>query len=76
MHRGVCDEQDSCASTANPRQIDTDLDGFGNACDADYDNDAWVGVDDFNRLRGAFGSNEEEPGYDPLVDIGGDGGSE
>ncbi|PYT00342.1 MAG: hypothetical protein DMF63_07150 [Acidobacteria bacterium] len=36
---GVFDELDNCASTPNSNQIDTDGDGFGDACDMDDDGD-------------------------------------
>lgn len=35
---------------------DTDLDGFGNACDADYDQNCRVNVRDFRLFRAAFGT--------------------
>lgn len=46
---------DNCRDVANGSQTDTDLDGCGNACDADYDNNGKVGGSDFNRLRDCFG---------------------
>lgn len=36
---GVTDGFDNCSEVPNPDQIDTDMDGAGNACDADDDND-------------------------------------
>ena len=36
---GIEGETDNCTSVANADQLDTDSDGFGNACDADDDGD-------------------------------------
>ena len=48
-------------------QVDTDIDGYGNACDADYDNDLAVTAGDFGIFLGVFGG----PGT--LQDHDGDG---
>lgn len=44
---------DNCTGHGNPIQCDTDADGYGNNCDADYDDDFVVGAVDF----GTFGMN-------------------
>jgi hypothetical protein len=36
---GVPDDLDNCPAVYNPDQVDTDLDGFGDACDDDDDQD-------------------------------------
>ena len=51
---GVADALDNCTLVANPAQIDTNGDGFGNACDADLNNDNVVNVVDLGLLRSAF----------------------
>jgi hypothetical protein len=65
---GALDDTDNCALVPNPSQLDADGDGFGNACDADLNNDGAVGLDDINAILGAAGTANN-----PAADINGDG---
>ena len=65
---GVDDLIDNCLDAANSAQIDTDGDGCGNACDADYDQSGAVGAADFGIFRSVFGLSIGDPGYNPSVD--------
>jgi hypothetical protein len=56
----VKDTQDSCWDDFNLLQEDTDNDGCGNLCDADYDNNGLVDFGDFGELIQAFGTTDEE----------------
>lgn len=71
---GVCDALDNCTNVANVLQVDTDVDGFGNACDGDYTNDGVVGIQDYSLFLSAYGSHEGDPGYDGSFDHDEDGG--
>ena len=58
----VPNQFDNCSSDPNgpndpSNQIDTDVDGYGNRCDADFDNDGAVLGGDFTVLLGLFGQN-------------------
>ena len=43
---GIDDSADNCVSVSNADQVDTDLDGIGNTCDADDDNDGVIDTQD------------------------------
>ena len=66
----VADADDNCLLKFNPDQIDTDADGCGNQCDADFTQDGTVGSGDFFRMAGAYGSLV--PPASPNIDVGPD----
>jgi len=66
---GIQDGRDNCVVAFNAEQIDTDGDGFGNACDADLNNDNIINFLDLGRFRNAFGADGEAP----EADFNGDG---
>ncbi|MFK8016467.1 MAG: thrombospondin type 3 repeat-containing protein [Gammaproteobacteria bacterium] len=64
---GVQDAEDNCLLTANADQLDADGDDYGNACDADFDNNCIANALDLGLFRAAFFSS------DSLFDLTGDG---
>ena len=50
----ISDVIDNCTLVSNPGQVDTDFDGFGNACDPDLNNDNIVNATDLGAFREAF----------------------
>jgi len=59
---GVKNLVDNCCRKANPDQKDVDNDGFGNMCDADYDNDGVVAGSDFSLLGAGWKTFAEDEG--------------
>lgn len=64
---GVPDSADNAPETANADQRDTDGDGYGNACDADFNNNGYVNIADKAILGQAFTT------YNPDCDFDGNG---
>ena len=70
---GVLDADDNCTLASNVEQIDSDADGFGNACDADLNNDNIVNFADLGIFRLAFFGNPNSDNWNPDADFNGDG---
>ncbi|MFK8015370.1 MAG: hypothetical protein AB8G17_08000 [Gammaproteobacteria bacterium] len=69
---GILDLVDNCTVSSNANQLDTDDDGYGNACDADFNNDGTVNVTDLGAMRLAFfqsGDNAADLNGDGLVNV-------
>jgi len=67
---GIADIIDNCINVANADQQDIDSDGYGNICDADFNNDGIVGPFDLSAFRVAYG--QPASAY-PDQDLNGDG---
>jgi uncharacterized protein (TIGR03790 family) len=61
---GVPDRRDNCREQPNPDQRDGDRDGFGDACDGDFDQDGLVTTSDLTRFERAMRAHVPLPGAD------------
>jgi hypothetical protein len=57
---GIADDVDNCTLLANAGQLDADGDGFGNACDADFNGDGAVNFADLATFRTRFGTRDAQ----------------
>ncbi len=67
---GILDSLDNCIEQSNANQRDTNGDGFGNACDADVNNNGLVDPADFSLVKSLVGqtSADEDLNGNGLVD--------
>lgn len=67
---GLIDAHDNCALYPNPAQYDSDQDGFGNYCDADFNGDGVVGIPDFGLFRSVYDTSvpPTSPDFDLVPD--------
>ena len=64
---GIPNLNDNCVDVANQTQTDTDNNGYGNACDGDYNNDCSTNFSDVSLFSDQF------LGSSPLYDLNDDG---
>lgn len=60
---GIQDFLDNCPIDYNQTQTDSDNDGVGNRCDADFNNDGYVNAQDYILFRQQWGQLSQPPTY-------------
>ncbi len=64
---GEPDATDNCTNVSNANQLDSDSDGYGNACDGDFNNDCIINFGDIAAFANEF------LGTNATFDLNGDG---
>lgn len=62
---GITDALDNCQLAHNPEQVDSDADGYGNACDGDLNGDGATTSQDNVLFRARLGQPSDAPVYSP-----------
>lgn len=60
---GVDDEFDTCLTVANAHQFDNDRDGWGDACDADRDQDGVISTSEVAQVKACAGYAVRPPSF-------------
>ncbi len=69
----IADPADNCLNVSNSTQLDADLDGYGNACDADLNNSGTVTAADFGILRSVLNRAASSSPTAAAADLNGSG---
>ncbi len=70
---GILDGVDNCRLVANPTQLDSNGDGYGNLCDADLNNSGLVTTADYGILRTVLGQAASASATAAAADLNGSG---
>jgi len=62
---GIYDDVDNCTKVPNANQCDSDHDRYGNACDADFNNNGFVNEKDISLITKNLFKRSHAPEYSP-----------